>query len=360
MERERWISRVLGIAIFWVLLGLSMMSPGNLWAASASKPIELSFATHNPAKAGPIANSYIPWAEEIEKRSNGALKIKFYFSETLVKARDSYDAVKMGVADMTWFPFSMARGRFPLASVMELPFLSPDTFTGSHALMGLYKKFPEMRAEVKDVHLLSLWVTLPYELHTVAKPVRKLEDVKGMKISTQPGASPALECIAAVPVTTPVPEIYTILEKGVADGSSLAWGAFKAYKIYEVTKYHTNANLGGVAYCTIMNKAKWAGLPKDLQKVILDVTAERLPDSTCQAVTNEAKEGMDIVKERGQEIYDLPRDEMKRWVATAKPVWEKWAKEMDGKGKPGRAILDEAVKLVEKYKDYGKNYGKNK
>jgi len=354
MERERWISRAMGIAILWVLLGLSMVSPGDLWAASDSKTIELSFATHNPPKAGPMVNSFIPWAEEIEKRSNGRLKIKFYFSETLVKTRDSYDGVKTGIADITWFPLSMARGRFPLSSVIELPFLSPDTYTGSHALTDLYKKFPEMRAEVKDVHLLNLWVSLPYELHTVSKPVRKLEDVKGMKIATQPGASQALEAIETVPVTTPVPEIYPILEKGVADGSSLAWGAFKAFKIYEVTKFHTNAHLGGVAYCTIMNKAKWAGLPKDLQKVILDVTAERLPDSTCQAVTNEAQEGIDIVKARGHEIFDLPRDEMKRWVATARPVWEKWAKEMDGKGKPGRAILDEAVKLVEKYEDYGK------
>lgn len=352
MGRKKWISCALAIGFAWALLGFSMGSPRDAWASP--KTIELSFATHNPPKAGPMANSYIPWAEEIEKRSKGALKIKFYFSETLVKARDAYDAVKNGIADMTWFPFSMARGRFPLSSVLELPFLSPDTFTGAHTLTDLYKKFPEMREEVKDVQLLSLWVTLPYELHTVSKPIRKLEDVKGMKIATQPGASRALEAIGAVPVTTAVPEIYPNLEKGVADGSSLAWGAFKAYKVYEVTKYHTNPHLGGVAYCTIVNKAKFAGLPKDLQKIILDVTAEMLPDSTCRAVSNEAQEGMALVKERGHEIIDLPRDEMKRWVATAKPIWEKWVSDMEAQKKPGRAILEEAVKLVEKYEDYGK------
>jgi len=351
---RRWTTWTLGIGILALVSTLTMVPPGHLWAAAGSKTIELSFATHNPPKAGPMANSYIPWGEEIEKRSNGRLKIKFYFSETLVKARDAYDAVKNGIADMTWIAFALTRGRFPLSSVIELPFLSPDTYTGSHALMDLYKKFPEMRAEVNDVHLLSLWVTLPYVIHTGSKPVKKLEDVKGMKMATQPGASPALEAIGAIPVTTAVPQIYPNLEKGVADGTSLAWGAFKAYKIYEVTKYHTNAPLGGVAYCTIVNKAKFAGLPKDLQKVILDVTAERLPDTTCRAVTNEANEGVKIVKERGHEIYDLPRDELKRWVATARPAWEKWAKEMDGKGKPGRAILDEAVKLVDKYEDYGK------
>lgn len=353
MEKERWTSRMIGIGILYVFLSLFMVPPGNLLAASDPKPIELNFALHIPPKAGPYVDAFLPWANELEKRSNGRLKIKFYPSQTLVKARDAYEAVQNGIADITWFAFGLSRGRFPLSGVMELPFLSPDTYTGSHALTDLYQKFPEMRAEVKDVHLLSLWVTLPYEIHTVKKAVKTLQDVKGMKLSTQPGASPAVEAIGAIPVTTGVPEIYTMLEKGVADGTALAWGAFKAFKIYEVTKYHTNPHLGGVPYCHIMNKAKWEGLPKDLQTIITEVTAEMLPDVLCRAVTEEANQGIKIAKERGDEIIDLSREERKQWVATAKGDWEKWAKEIDGKGLPGQAILDEAVKLVEKYENYG-------
>ena len=354
MKRDKRMTLAMGVGLLSFLLVLLMASPQGAWAASETKPIELSFATHLPPKAGPYVNAFLPWAQELEKRSNGRLKIKFYLSETLVKSRDAYDAVKTGIADITWTPFSLSRGRFPLSSIMELPFLSPDTFTGAHALTDLYQKFPQMRAEVKDVHLFSLWVTLPYEIHTVSKPVRVLEDVKGMKLATQPGASEAVEAVGAVPVTMPTPQIYQTLEKGVADGCAIAWGAFKAYKLYEVTKYHTNPHLGGVPYCHIMNKAKWESLPKDLQGIIKEVTDQMMPDALCQAVTDEAKEGMEASKQRGQEIYDLPKDEMKRWVAGGKPSWDKWAKEMDGKGLPGQAILDEAIKLIEKYEDYGK------
>ena len=355
MKKERWLSWTLGIGTLLALLCVFTASPGNLWAASGSKPIELSFALHIPAKSPPYVDAFLPWAQELEKRSNGQLKIKFYLSQTLVKSRDAYNAVKTGIADMTWIAFSLNRGRFPLSGVMELPFLSPDTFTGSHALTDLYKKFPEMRAEVNDVHLLSLWVTLPYEIHTVAKPVQKLEDVKGLKLATQPGASPAVEAIGSVPVTSPVPEIYTMLEKGVADGTALAWGALNTFKLYEVTKYHTNPHLGGVPYCHIMNSAKWQGLPEDLKAIITEVTETMFPDTLCQAVNIDASRGVKNAKERGHEIFDLSPDEQKRWVATAKNSWDDWAKEMDGKGLPGRAVLDEAVNLVEKYRDYKKN-----
>lgn len=354
MKKGRWISRTLGIGALCALVSFSLIIPANLWAASGAKPIELSFALHIPPKAGPYVNAFLPWAKELEKRSNGQLKIKFYLSQTLVKVRDAYNAVKDGIADMTWVAYSLNRGRFPLSGVMELPFLSPDTFAGSHALIDLYKKFPEMRAEVDDVHLLSLWVSLPYEIHTVAKPVLKLGDIKGLKLATQPGASPAVEAIGAVPVTSGLPAVYTMLEKGVADGSALAWGAFKAFKIYEVTKYHTNAHLGGVPYCHIMNKNKWRKLPEDLKTIITETTAEMLPDILCQAVTNEANIGIKISKERGDEIVDLTLEQQKQWIGTAKNDWDKWAKKMDAKGLPGRAVLDEALDLVEKYKDYGK------
>jgi TRAP-type C4-dicarboxylate transport system substrate-binding protein len=114
----------------------------------------------------------------------------------------------------------------------------------------------------------------------------------------------------------------------------------------EVTKYHTNVHLGGVPYWTAMNKNTWAKLPKDIQAVITAVTAEMMPDKLCGAVTNEMKQAIEITKKRGQEIIDISPAERAKWVATGKPAWDKWVKTMEAKGLPGRAVLDEAIKLV--------------
>ncbi len=311
-----------------------------------AKPIELSFATHIPPKAAPYHSAFGPWAKEIEKRANGKVKIKFYLSRTLVQPRDSYDAVKNGIADISWVGFSWTPGRFPLAGVMELPYLVKSTFAGAHVLTDLFKKFPEMRAEVKDVHLLHLWTTMPYELHTVKKPIYKLEDIRGMKLATQPGARAVLEALGAIPVTMPSPKIYQTVEKGVADGAALAWGAYKAWKIVEVTKYHSNVHLAALAYGTIMNKNSWNKLPKDIQKTIADVTTEMMPDKLCAAVSAEKEIGKQQTRDRNQEIYEIPAKERARWVATGKPAYDKWVKKMEAKGLPGRAVLDEASRLM--------------
>lgn len=347
MKRKKSLKVAGSIGLILALTALIFVAAPS---QTAAKPIELSFAMHVPPKAAPYHSAFVPWAKEVEKRTNGRVKIKFYISQTLVKARDSYDAVVTGIADISWVHFGWTPGRFPLSGVMELPYMVPSTFAGAHVLTDLYKKFPKMRAEVKDVHLLHLWTTMPYEIHTVKKPVYKLEDIKGMKLATQPGARAVLEAAGAVPVTMPSSELYQTVEKGVADGSALAWGAFKAYKIVEVTNYHTNVHLAGLPYCTIMNKNTWNKLPEDIQKVITDVTNEMMPDTLCAAVSAEKKVGKQQCRDRNQEIYEMPSKERARWVATGKPEWDKWVKLRESQGLPGRAVLDEALKLMKAHK----------
>ncbi|MFC1891789.1 TRAP transporter substrate-binding protein [Thermodesulfobacteriota bacterium] len=315
-------------------------------AQAAEKGLELSFALHVPPKAALYPKAFVPWAKEIEKRTNGKLKFKFYVSQTLVKMRDSYDAVVNGIADASWFYSSWAKGRFPLMEVMDLPYMTKSTYAGSHVMTKLYKKFPEIQKELKDVHPLWFWTTMPYEIHTVKQPIRKLEDMKGLKFATQPGALKAVEGAGAIAVTMGSPDIYPTVEKGVADGSALAWGAYKAYKLVEVTNYHTNAHLGGLGSFIIMNKNSWNKIPKDLQKVVTDVTNELMPDMQCASVVAERELAKKITNEAKHEIIELSASERARWVATGKPAWEKWAKAMEAKGLPGNAVLAEAIKLM--------------
>ena len=333
------------VSFLLVLVGGLFLSP----QAVAANPVELSFAMHLPPKAAPYAGAYRPWAAEIEKRTKGQLKFKFYLAQSLLKTRNAYQGVINGIADAGWGANSWTPGRFPLISVMELPFLSPDTFVGARALNDLYKKFPEIRAEHKDLHILHLWVSLPYEVHTIKKPVRKLEDMRGLKLATQAGAKIALELMGAVPITVATPKIYPTVEKGVADGTSLAWGAYKAFKIYEVTNYHTNAHLGGIAFWTAINKNAWNKLPKNIQQAVTEVTSEMMPDTLSAAVTKEKQQGIQISKKRNQEIIELSPEERARWIAASRPSWDKWVKDREAEGLPGRVVLEEALRLVKKY-----------
>jgi TRAP-type C4-dicarboxylate transport system substrate-binding protein len=337
-----FLASCIGSILMFTFLFFS--SPPQVMANS----IQLSFALHLPPKAAPYRNALAPWAQEIEKETNGKVKIKFYLSQTLVKSRDMYKAVVSGIADMAWAQHSFTPKRFPLISVMELPFMSPSSKGGTQVLGELYEKFPKMRAEHKDVHLLYLWCSLPYEIHTTNKPVRTLEDIKGLKIACPPGAVPAVRALGAVPVAMGPPKLYPTVEKGVADGVALAWGAFKAWKLYEVTKYHTNAHLSGLTFWAAMNKKTWERLPQDIQAKIDGVTPKMMPAALTRAVTDEMNMGIEEVRKRDHEVIELTTEEWEKWRAKGKPAWDEWVKELESKRLPGREVLDETVKrLVE-------------
>lgn len=343
-KRKLFIAGMGFIFLLIVQFGLSLPV-----ANAASKPIELSFAGTFPSKAAPYHSAFLPWSKEIEKRSNGRLTFKFYFTQTLAKDKDQYAAVRDGIADVGWIAHSMTPGKFPLISVMENPFLNPSTFIGARVINELYAKFPEMRKEHDDVHLLFLWTTMPYEIHTSKKPVRTLEDMKGLKLACPAGAATTLETLGAVPVTMGLGDVYQATQKGVADGAAFAWGVYKSRKIYEVTKYHTNAHMSGLPFWAAMNKNTWNKLSPDLQKIVTDVTKEMMPDTLCRAVSKEREKGISISKERGHEIIELSPEERAKWIEAGKPAWAKWVKDMKAKGLPGQAVLDEALRLVEKY-----------
>ena len=155
--------------------------------------------------------------------------------------------------------------------------------------------------------------------------------------------------LGAVSITMPGIQIYQTMEKGVVDGIGLAWGAYNAFKLYEVTKYHVNPHLAGVAYCAVLNKNRWNSLSEQDQEIITRVTGKMMPDILNADVSDQLAKGIKKAKELGQENINLTPEERSKWLALGKPVWEKWVQQMEAKGLPGQKVLDETIKLVEKY-----------
>ncbi len=153
-----WAGRA---ALVCLLLALFLVAPRLTPAASAMDPVELSFSLHFPKRVVLAPKVYIPFANQIEKRTKGLVKVKLYYAQSLAKTKDAYNAVVNGIADMTYTQHAHTPGQHPLVSVMGLPFLTPSTAVSTRVFHELYKKFPEIRKEHDDVHVLWLWSTLP-------------------------------------------------------------------------------------------------------------------------------------------------------------------------------------------------------
>ncbi len=73
---------------------------------------------------------------------------------------------------------------------------------------------------------------------------------------------------------------------------------------------------------------------------------EMMPDGFSKAVTAEGEIGKKQSLDLGHDIYEISGEERARWVKSGEAVYEKWVKNMEAKGLPGRAVLDEAIKLM--------------
>lgn len=331
-----------------ILLSILFLVMLSMQGLAFAKSRELSFAAHFGPKNEILNEVLKPWAKELEKRTNGEVKVKFYLGQTLAKTADQYDAVVDNIADLSWNLHGFNKGRFPLISVVELPFLSPSTEVGTKTINELYKKTPEMQKEHKDVHLLYIWATLPSQVHTIKKPVKTLEDLKGMKMACTPGAANTIKSLGAIPVPLPPPKMYEVLEKGVVDGVILPWASFKVWKLDEVTLYHTKADMGSVTGWSALNKDVWNSLSPEVQAIINEISAD-LAMQTAATVTKHRDIALEKFAKAGHEFFELTAEERAKWIAKTAPITEKWIKDMEKKGLPGKAVAEAAKSLAESY-----------
>ena len=230
--------------------------------SAGAQVIKLTLADQNPQTGWGGVEALQPWVKKVEEATKGKVKIDVYYSQTLAKAPDIWNAVKTGVADMGWCFHGYWPDMTPLADVITLPSLPiKSAEKGSEVLWKLYEKYPSIQNHFKDVHVLMLWTSHPYILITTKKQVKTLEDIKGLKIRVTGGPpTEQMKALGAVPVLMPMPDTYLALDKGVIDGMGAPWEPILAHRLYEVVKYYTIVPLSAVYFSMPINKQKWESL----------------------------------------------------------------------------------------------------
>lgn len=330
------------VTVFFLVLFLSVCFASSPGYSFAQKVITLNYSNFFPA---PHRHSILAeqWCKEIEKRTNGRIKIAYFPGGTLTPAAQIYDGVVKGISDIGFSCFAYTRGKFPLTEVIDLPIGLRDGTTATRLINEYYKKFKPK--EIDEVQVMYLHAHGPGMLHT-KRPVSKLEDLKGMKIRATGLASKIVMALGASPVGTTMPETYDALRTGVADGAMAPFEALQGFKWGEVINSSTVAY--GSGYSTgmfiVMNKSKWNSLPPDIQKIIAKVNEEWI-ERQARAWDEIEKEGIEFTKKRGNKIIYLTKEEDARWAAAVKPIQDEYVRSTKAKGLPG----DEALKFCLDY-----------
>lgn len=336
-----------------VLAGLFLFAISFLKTdlAHGDATIEIKIALWTPAQQALNRDVFVPWSKMLGEKTGGKVKAITYPGQLLAKARDTYEAVLNGTADIGVSHLGLNPGVFKINQIYGLPFLYPTAPVGSRVMMEMYEKEPILRAEFKDVKLLWLMSSTMLRLHTATKPVRRLEDLKGLKIRTGGGPQASvLRALGATPVAISPPDVYTALERGTVDGLTFPWEAVKSYKVDEVTRYHNSASLWGGPFYVIMNSRKWNSLPSDIKKTVTELSGSWASDFASAAWEKEdqsAKEGIRALQ--GHAIIHFSEKESARWRKATRPIWEGFLSKMEKDGFPAKRILDEIVRTVKKH-----------
>lgn len=286
------------------------------------------------------------WAQELAARTGGQVKVEMVYGEALAKATEIPDALRAGGFEMGMYCTSYYPGKFPLFSVLDLPFLAPDDMTALAKAQLALAGHPALAAELKRWNtMLLLPMPLPQYQIMGQKRIDKVSDFKGLRIRVSGEMARALEDFGAVKSLVPAPEVYTSLERGVVDAVTFpSTYAFYSYRVHEVAKYFIDRISLGAQPCFYgVNLAAWGRLSSEQQKLMLELREAAIPRFAEVYAGDDAKNN-EAFRQKGVQRIEFPAAERAKLVANTEKHWNAWADGMEKRGLPGKALLELAKK----------------
>ncbi|MCD4676286.1 MAG: TRAP transporter substrate-binding protein [Desulfobacula sp.] len=309
-----------------------------IFAFTATAKTQLTYANFFPPQHGQskLAES---WCQEVEKRTNGEITIKYYPSSTLLNPATMYDGVVNGIADIGFTVLAYSRGRFTVAAGIDLPLGYTSGVQATKVANAVLNKFQPK--EFKDTKIMYLHAHGPGVIHTTDKKISTLADLKGLKIRGTGTSGLIVGALGASAVGKSMRESYTMLQKGVVDGSLHPFEANKGWKLGEVV--HNAVKSSAATYTTtfavFMGKGVWSKLTPAQQKTIKDINDEWIVKHG-EVWDSDDKAGIEFFKSKGGEISELSAAEDKKWEAAVAPVFDTYIKKAKAKGVDGKLVID--------------------
>jgi TRAP-type transport system periplasmic protein len=299
----------------------------------------------------------VKWANDLERESGGRITVKRFPGSQMGPVQQHYDFVRTGQADVAWFLHGATPGRFPLTEIVQLPYLVGSAEIGTKVLNDPELRSKYIDAEHRGVKVLLLLTHQPGNVHTTKKPIRTIEDMKGLRLRF---ASPTIRDFIAALGGTPVGVVPTEqveqLQKGTIDGVFIDYGgAGIAFKMGGILKYSTEMYSYVSSFGVAMNPDFWNTLPPDLQALVTKSM------TGVEKEVGEAWDALDVPGKKalidgGAEAIRLSPEENAKFRKIGAEVAEAKVNELESKGMPARAIYTMMKSLAEKHAKISKNF----
>jgi TRAP-type C4-dicarboxylate transport system substrate-binding protein len=338
MSQWRWLSLIVAAA--------ALAGTGD----SANAQTVLKYNNWLPPQHNQLVLAMRPWAAEVEKATNGRVKIEFPPASLGAPPRQ-YDLAVDGIADIVAAVHGYTPGRFKLTGIGELPFVGDTAEARSVAYWRVYEKFLAKADEHKGVVTLAVFTHGPGTIMT-REPVTSLDALKGKKMRVGGGVIDVINpALGGVNVAAPATEVHDILSKGVADGVYFPSEAFKIFKLEGSVKAQTviPGGLYSSSWLIAMNKSAFDKLSAEDKKALMSVSGEHLVRIHARAWDAADKDGIATMEKAGVKRVNADAKFVGEVASKIDFLEKDWLKNAAALGIDGPAAL-------KMFKDEVKNY----
>jgi TRAP-type C4-dicarboxylate transport system substrate-binding protein len=314
-------------------------------SADNGKAIELTYAFFAPANTFPAVQME-KWADEVEKRTEGKVKIKTFPGGSLLTAENMYEGVANGIADIGLSATTYEPGRFPLLAISDMPSDYPNATVASKVVNQLVTEYPP--EALQNFKIITSFATEPAYIQSKTS-ITSLKELKGQQLRISGGLTPIMEALGAAPVGMAQSETPEALQTGIIDGYVSSREVLMDMKLGEMVKYSTDYPLTVTSFVAVMNKNVWNSLPEDVQKVIDDLNTE-MASYTGEYLDQHVQKSLDWSKEKeGFETVSLSNEEKTKWDEIITPLQDNYVNKLEKEGLPAKKYHQRLYELIKEH-----------
>ena len=287
---------------------------------SAAQAQEFKFATQNP-KGHPLVTGMERFAEIVAAKSGGKMKVNLFPGGVLGSDQANVSALQGGTLDMVVLNSGILASQVKAFGIYDFPFMFANPKEADAVVDGPFGKMMHDKLQAQGIVGLAYWELGFRDITNSRRPIRKVEDIAGLKLRVIPNAINVdwVKALGANPTPLPFPEVYAALDQKAIDGQENPPAVILANKFYEVQKYIVLSNHQYNPQSLIFSRKVWDTQPAASQKIIADAALEA---GKYQREVSRASAGtaLDNLKKNGMEVTELSPAELGKFRDAMKPV----------------------------------------
>lgn len=284
------------------------------------------------------------WCEEVAQKAAGKVRCNL-LPRAVAAPPGTFDAVRNGLADVSFTVHGYTPGRFVTTQVAEMPFLGDSAEATSVAFQRLYERTPAMQEEHKGVKVIAVFTHGPGGVFNTKRAIANVDDLSGLKFRVGGGIVNEISKAMGINATLkPSTESYELLSTGVMDGTLFPPESVEAFKIDKVVRHGTTfpGGLYNTSFVFMMNEAAYNALPPDVKKAVDEMSGEPAARMIGRGWDQVDRRGMAAMQAAGVQFVKADAAFVEAVRQRTAPLVDGWAKAAEAKGMkdPKQALAD--------------------